>query len=189
MGYRVTEAVWRSALPAKLKPMAALVAHLVREKPQDDKPAMKLFAQVGALARRAGLHPKNVRRRLHELVEVGFLQVAELGGGRRRMGRKIVGVATVYTVHPERLPQHGLPNEAVSAPADTLTNPLGNDAPYPNESVRAIREIDLSEKNGNRKNVCKTAPTSSSHPAGDVPAFDDLSVFAVPERDKEKDLF
>jgi hypothetical protein len=54
MGYRVEASVWSSALPGRLKYVAARIAHVVREEPQDDKPALQLFMNVATLAHDLG---------------------------------------------------------------------------------------------------------------------------------------
>jgi hypothetical protein len=104
MGHHLTRRVWESALPAALKPLMALIAHLVRDDESRGRAAMTLFATVATLARYLGIDQRNVRRALCALLGAGVLEIVERGGGRRRFGKRVGGVATTYVVHPERLP-------------------------------------------------------------------------------------
>jgi DNA-binding transcriptional ArsR family regulator len=118
-------AVYRSALPGTLKPMAALVAHLVLDDAgarRKGKEPRLLFLSVGRLAEALGSRPETVRRHLRELVRLGVLTVHEPGGGRRRFGRRLAGAATVYRFCPEALPTDAatLAESARVQPVNTL---------------------------------------------------------------------
>jgi hypothetical protein len=105
MGYHVEKRVWESALPGRLKYVAARIAHIVREDPQDGKPAMQFFMQVGTLAHDLDMDRRSIQRALREMETIGFLAVVERGGGyRRTQDGRCYGVATLYEVRPGRLP-------------------------------------------------------------------------------------
>jgi hypothetical protein len=188
MGYKTTVAVMRSALPADLKLLAMIVGVLVRDQATGDRPAMTLFAQVNRLATLVGIHPHSVRRQLRKLEALGYLEAVERGGGRRRMGKQLVGMATVYRVRPERLPQHVLPNVGVGDTAHTPTSALVKGPDTPTSALGPYREVEDLNRNSPRTSVCKTTTTlstasreSSSLSAPLVetatPCFDDRTTF------------
>jgi Mn-dependent DtxR family transcriptional regulator len=112
MGYLLTDKVWRSALPSRLKPIASLVAHLVLDENQDDREACRLFASVSFIASCLNVHPNNARRQIRALEAAGILQRVERGGGRRRFGRRLAGRRTLYVFRDDRLPLQKVDDEA-----------------------------------------------------------------------------
>ncbi len=148
MGYHLTRAVYESALPARLKSLAALIAHLVRDKAKDDGTGTKLprmlFASVAMLAQYMGCRDvARTRRRLHELVRLGVLEEVERGGGRRRFGNRIAGIRTTYVLRPERLPQleHGCPSRTAGVCAPTLAERPVHAPTNPSRAARALPGI------------------------------------------------
>jgi DNA-binding transcriptional ArsR family regulator len=133
MGLRLVLAVWDSSLPARLKLIAALVATIVRDDPiPGGKPARTLFASVETIARKLGVTPKNARRHLRRLEKHGVLVKLEEGGGRRRFGRRLGGLATTYVFVPEALTEHPsnatqiegvTPRETAATPSIAGVNP------------------------------------------------------------------
>lgn len=140
MGWKLHSAVWRSALPGRLKPMAAALSDLVLDSPKGDKPAHTLFASMNTIARHRGVHLNVARRQVHALVEYGLLEEVSPGGGRRLFGagakRHVGGISTVYRFHPEVLPQYPARNGGESGAYPTQNG--GESTAYPTETGRAI---------------------------------------------------
>jgi len=190
MGFRAVGAVYASALPSRLRPLAALVAHLVRDVPRGDQPAGQLFASIGMLARCLGVRSeRHVRRLLRELEERGVLEAIARGGGRRRYGKHVRGIRSVYRFHVERLPRPD-GNPGVQARVDEASYPgayaplavgtrayaPGYDPAYPGLQARALSgEVRTSTEEENlagplwRRGVAHSAP-----PVEDVFDLDDV---------------
>jgi DNA-binding transcriptional ArsR family regulator len=101
------KAVYTSTLKGILKPIAAFIAFTVlddRAAARRRQPARIFYLSIAAVSDALGARPKTVRRHIRELVRCGLLTVMRPGGGRRRFGRRLAGLATTYEFHPEALP-------------------------------------------------------------------------------------
>jgi hypothetical protein len=128
------KAVYSSALDGTLKPLAVLIAHLVLDDTgarRKQSQARTLYVSVERLARALGVRAATVRQHLRALVRLGVLSVLQPGGGRRRFGRRLAGVATTYQFHPGALPtaEETLSKSVGVARAATLPKNEGVSAP------------------------------------------------------------
>lgn len=109
MSVEYVKAVYSDAcrLPGMLRPLAALIAHVVvDERAAAKKPGVRartFYHRVEKIADMLAAHPKTIRRQLHDLQRHGVLTVAAKGGGRRNFGKGVAGVATTYEFHPDAL--------------------------------------------------------------------------------------
>jgi hypothetical protein len=158
-----------------LKPLAALIATLVRdEATRGDglgraKPARLLFASVAQLAACLGLHPTNVRPKLHALVKVGVLEEIAPGGGRRRFGKRVAGVRTTYLFRPENLPPREVHTLATALPfASVNTSDVASvTPPNPSAPARAIARVE--ELAREKKELTTSERRRTRRSAGDGP--------------------
>jgi hypothetical protein len=189
MGWRSTKAVWDSALPGSVKPMAAVIAGLVLDVEKGERPALTLFAQLATLAERRGVHLTAARKQVQALVRVGVLEVVTPGGGRRRFGagtkKRVAGVATCYRFHPEKLPAYpsenaresecGLPPENARESSPYPSENTRESSAYPSENARALGRN--RELGGNRKELRELLQRPADAYAASRDSLETLDIF------------
>lgn len=108
MSGRLAGKVWMSALPRKLKPLAAALADIARDDGSNIRPGLRYTAWLLSDEDDAEPETRTIQRGLKELRRLGVLSlVAHEHGGR--------GYATEYHLHEEKLPQRRPWREAKAA--------------------------------------------------------------------------
>ena len=183
MGMKLQWRVLRSDLPAHLKPLALVLALISK----DD--GTGLWVRVARLAEYLGIHRATVTRQLAELGARGVVMTERRSGRRRATQRRLNADALeLGRAHaPESASGLGRAHAPQSKDCDAPTRPNDFDWDAPTRPIKQLstkptpKELNPSVR---PHDVAEIAPRASR----DVPAFDDGTVFAVPEDDREEDL-
>lgn len=76
MSVTLSSVVWRSALPARLKPLALCLADIANDNGED------IYASVAYIAWKAGLPERTIQRHVSHLLALGILHTENRRGGR-----------------------------------------------------------------------------------------------------------
>lgn len=113
MSVAYARAVYRSELSHRLKSLAAYIGLAVlddiavakrKEKNPECADRPRLFwSSASLVAADLGLQPQAVYLGFKELLAKKILTIVQPGGGRKRFGKRVAGVATTYEFHPDAL--------------------------------------------------------------------------------------
>lgn len=151
--------VWLSALAPHLKPLAAMLADIGN----DD--GTKIYPTVAYMAWKLGRSRRSVQTGLHELLELGVLQIVQPGGGITESG---YGIATRYRMQEDMLPKR--------APWKERRENRATVAPF-NEGLKAQSTTETAQSTTRTAQPASPNPsveplveTSTAAPQGGTPA-------------------